>query len=222
MRRRLAPLLAAVCLLCGCTAAVGGSGKVGLPPAPTYPVPAPTAPTVPAPTAPGGGAPASVHCPTVSDPAAGLSFRCVSPDITEQEDVLWPLNLSKTVEKGWALGEGAAGIAVPSGTVLQQVTHLVLEEMIALQYWGPNPGVTTLSSQAATVAGVDAWVQQTSFTINADFRKERGLHVRTEHTWLIAMQLDSTEVALWYVTLPDDVKQLWSTVPALIKSIKRI
>jgi hypothetical protein len=231
--RLLAPLLATVCLLtaacllAACTAAVGGSGKVGLPPAPTYPeptypVPGPPTSIVPGPAVPGGGAPASVHCPTVSDPAAGLSFRCVSPDITERNDVLWPLNLGKTVEKGWALGEGAAGIIVPSGTALQQITHVVLQEMIALQYWGPNPGVTTVSSAAATVAGVDAWVQRMSFTINPNYRTQQGLTVRTEHTWLVAMQLESTEVALWYVTLPDEVKQLWPTVPALIKSIKRI
>jgi hypothetical protein len=148
--------------------------------------------------------------------------------MTEQNDLLWPLSLGKSVETGWGLGEGAAGITVPAGTALQQVTHVVLQEMVAFQYWGPNPGVTTLSNHPATVAGVQAWVQQTSLTIDAGFRTERGLRVRTERIWLVAMQVGSTaqvgstEVALWYVTLPDDVKQLWSTVPALIAGIKRI
>jgi hypothetical protein len=156
----------------------------------------------------------------VTDPQAGLAYRCVTAGIARTSDLLWTLNLTKQVEPGWMLGEGSAAINAPANAPLDRVTELVREQMVELAYWGPNPGVRTLSSAAATVAGVKAWVLASSFTINSAYRSQQHLKVRTERTWIVALRASDTQLALWYVTLPDDVQQLWHTVPALIRSIK--
>jgi hypothetical protein len=215
MRRTVIAALLAVCaVLCGCTAAVGGSGHVGLPVgAPTVPNPpnVPNAPNQPAPT---------VDCPRVSDPQAGLTYRCVAPGIARESDLLWTLNLGKQVEPGWVMGEGSTSAPLAAAVPLERVADLVRREMVQLNYWGPGPGVRTLSSAATKVSGADAWVLASSFTINAKYRDQQHLKVRTERTWIVAIRASSTTVALWYVTLPDEVQRLWHTVPALIRSIQ--
>ena len=224
MRRAALVIAAAACaLLAACTATVGGSGHVGLPPGgPSIPsVPGPTLSGSPLPGGPSGGtAQPSVACPKVTDPDAGLSFRCVTSGLTTSSDLLWTLNLVKQVETDWVLGEGATSVPVPAGVSLQQVAGAMREEMVALQYYGPSPTVTTVSSKAATVAGVAAWVLQTTFTIDPAYRSKQHLRVRTERMWLVALQAGSGRVALWYVTLPDDVEQFWPSVPVLIKDIR--
>ncbi|HZY74762.1 MAG TPA: hypothetical protein VFE40_00460 [Jatrophihabitantaceae bacterium] len=215
MRRTLiAALLAGCALLGGCSAAVGGSGHVGLPAnAPTLPGQpnVPNQPNQPAPT---------VDCPRVSDPQAGLTYRCVTSGIAQSSDLLWTVNLGKQTEPGWLLGEGSTSAPLSAAVPLEQVTNLVRREMVQLNYWGPNPGVRTLSSAATKVSGADAWVLATSFTINPKYRSQQHLKVRTEHTWIVAIRASNTAVALWYVTLPDEVQRLWHTVPALIRGIR--
>jgi hypothetical protein len=216
MRRAvIAAVVAAGLSLSACTATVGGTGAVGLPAAA-----APTVPNQPGgPASPDRTAP-TVACPNVTDPQAGLTYRCVTAGISPASDLLWTLNLTKQVEPGWLLGEGSAAINAPANTPLDRVTELVRGQMVELGYWGPNPGVRTLSSTAATVAGVKAWVLASSFTINAAYRGQQHLKVRAEHTWIVALRTSAAQLALWSVTLPDDVRQLWRTVPALIGSIK--
>jgi hypothetical protein len=210
----IAAVLAGCGLLCGCTAAVSGAGQVGLPAsAPTLPNQpnVPVDPNQPAPT---------VDCPRVSDPQAGLTYRCVTAGIAQSSDLLWTLNLGKQVEPGWLLGEGSTSAPLAAAVPLERATELVRREMVQLNYWGPEPGVRTLSSAATKVSGADAWVLASSFTINAKFRSQQHLKVRTERTWIVAIRASDTQVALWYVTLPDDVQHLWHTVPALIRSIE--
>lgn len=218
MRRTLIATLLAVCgLLCGCTAAVGGAGHVGLPASvPTLPG-GPNLPSLP--NLPPQRAP-TVACPRVSDPQAGLTYRCVTSGIVQSSDLLWTVNLGKQTEPGWLLGEGSTSAPLSGAVPLEQVTNLVRREMVQLNYWGPDPGVRTLSSAATKVSGADAWVLASSFSINAKFRGQRHLKVRTERTWIVAIRASSTVVALWYVTLPDEVHELWRTVPALIRSIR--
>lgn len=215
MRRTLiAALLAGCGLLCSCTAAVSGTGQVGplasvptLPDQPSVPNP----PNRPAPT---------VGCPRVSDPQAGLTYRCVTSGIVQSSDLLWTLNLGKQVEPGWLLGEGSTSAQLPAAVPLERGAVLVRREMVQLNYWGPSPGVRTLSSAATKVSGADAWVLASSFTIDTKFRSQEHLKVRTERTWIVAIRASGTTVALWYVTLPDEVRRLWHTVPALIRSIQ--
>ncbi len=210
MRRTLLPLIALLAgVLTACTTAVGGSGHVGLPT---------SSPT----DRPGGGTGATVSCPTVSAPEIGLSFRCVTSGIAMTPDPLWPLSLVKQVEPGWVLGEGAGVVGGATSMTLAQLTGRLRTEMVSLGSWGPNPGVHTVANKATKVAGVDAWLLQTTFTINAAYRQAQHLKVRTERTWIVALHASGQRIAVWYVTLPDEVKNLWPTVPALISSIKLI
>lgn len=213
---RVAAAAVLCCLLAGCTVAVAGSGQVAAP------EPVPAGPSVPAAPPPGAPAPepARVDCPSVSDPAAGLSFHCVTPGLKTGSDPIWTLNLTKSVERDWVLAEGALELSVTPTVPLRQIVGVVRQEMVVLGGWGPSPGVRTLEDKATTVAGVPAQVLGTEFTIDADYRAQQKLTVRTERTWIVALRVDDTHVALWYVTLPDLVDKLWPTVPALIKSIK--
>lgn len=218
MRRAvIAALVAAGALLSGCTATVAGSGDVGLPAtAPTVPA-APGSPG--APNSPNQPAPA-VHCPQVADRQSGLTYRCAAAGMAQASDILWTVNLTKQVEPGWLLGEGSTAINAPAGARLDRVAELARSQMVELGYWGPSPAVRTLTGQAVTVAGVKAWVLASSFTIDSAYRAKQHLRVRTEHTWIVVLRASETRLALWYVTLPDDVQQLWRTVPDLIKSIR--
>jgi hypothetical protein len=161
-----------------------------------------------------------VTCPTVTDPAAGLSFRCVTSGITRTIDVVWALNLTKQVEPGWELAEGAERIQRPTAESLRRVTEAVRNQMLQLDSWGPHPDVHTMASKARTVDGAHGWLLETTFTLAAAYRRSHHLTVHAERMWLVAIPAGHQQVALWYVTLPDDVKALWRTVPKLIDSIR--
>jgi hypothetical protein len=88
--------------------------------------------------------------------------------------------------------------------------------------YGTSPAVATTSSKAATIAGVPAWVLQSSFTLNSTFRAQRKLTVKVEKSWIVALKVGADDVSLWYVTIPDDVSPLWAKVPAVLSTIATV
>lgn len=199
-------------------------------PAPSDPAPTGSGPS--SPTGPGGsGTPTSgpqavTSCPHVSYPYAHLSFDCIAAGLEagSTPDPVWPVNLSKAVEASWGMSEGAGHWGPSAGQSLESIALDVRTQMLHEDppAYGTSPTVTTTSSKAATVAGVDAWVLQTSFTLNSAFRAERSLKVKVEKSWIVALKVGSDDVSLWYVTIPDNVSALWAQVPALMETIKVI
>lgn len=224
MWRRVVLAGAALLAVAGCASAVSGSGHLadGAPTGTASPgtltisVPAPT-PTTSTSSAP----PADpLACPNVSYAAGRLAFACLTRGMAAvQGDAVWDLTLDEEVEPNWVLGEGAMKIAALKGRTLEQVAVGLRKQMLVNAQYGDSPGVQTVSAKAATVAGVPAFVLETAFTINPTYRAENDLQVRVEKLWIVTLSAGDGQVASWYVTVPDDVANLWPKVPALIKSI---
>ena len=132
---------------------------------------------------------------------------------------MWELTLSHTVEPGWSLAEGARRLTPLGSHTLKQVALATRAAMLQHGEYGSSPSVATVSAAPATVAGVPAFVVQSAITINSDYRAINGLQVRVEKLWIVTLNAGDGNVAAWYVTIPDDVKQLWPHVPAIIASI---
>lgn len=234
----------AACLITGCSSTVDGSGHVAQSgpsrstssgPDFSSSVPNPTStsgstggqPTTSgSPTGTGSAAvpPPVTTCPTVTYPYAHLKFDCISDGLASgaAPDPVWPVNLSKPVEATWAMSEGAGHWGTSGGQSLQAIATDVRTQMLQENppAYGTSPTVQTTSSKPATVAGVDAWVLQTTFTLNPTFRAQRHLTVKAEKSWIVAMKVGADDVSLWYVTIPDDVAALWNKVPAIMNTIK--
>jgi hypothetical protein len=245
MRRGILAVLVVAALATACTSVVEGTGSgaggsrptgdfptptgTAAPPTPTGGFPAPTgtasapAPTgtarTPAPTASGG--PISVTCPTIVFPPAHLRFACIDDDLTiGADDAVWPLNLVKPVEPSWQLAEGAGHWGSAKGHSLAAIARNVRQQMLDTNAYGPDPAVKTLASKQMQVAGTAGWVLQTEFTISPAYRTQKSLKVKVERSWIVAVTVGDDDVSLWYVTLPDDVKQLWSKVDDVIGTIR--
>lgn len=202
------------------------SGSAGLPaptgsrPVPTGSAPSPTA-TSSSPTGTSAGPPISIACPTIVFPPAHLRFACIDNELTfAGADGVWPLNLARPVEPTWQMAEGAGHWGAAKGRSLRAIAENVRQQMIAANAYGPTPAVRTLTSKAMRVAGTEAWLLQTEFTISPAYRKQKSLKVKVERAWIVAITIGDDDVSLWYVTLPDEVKQLWSKVDSVIATIR--
>jgi hypothetical protein len=219
MRRGIVGLLAiaaVVAAVTACTSVVDGSGR----PAGTV-LPPTGAPALPTPTGTSPGTPISIACPTIVVPPAHLRFACIDNQLAfTGADGVWPLNLAKPVEPTWQMAEGAGHWGAAKGRSLRAITENVRQQMIVANAYGPTPAVRTLTSKAMRVAGTEAWLLQTEFTISPAYRKQRSLKVKVERAWIVAITIGDDDVSLWYVTLPDDVKQLWSKVDSVIGTIR--
>jgi hypothetical protein len=229
MSRRwvLAALLVAAATVSGCTGTtVLGQGSTQLQPNAPSQFPSSSTPSSPStPTAPGGGsssAAAPTGCPRVDFPAARITFDCITTAMVPGTDPVWPLVVDRTVEKatGWTVDEGAG--TVPGDThALAGLTTSVRTAMVTESgAYGQNPKVTTVRNADTKVGGVPAHVLQSTITLNPAWAAKAGTKVKAEHLWIVALQVDSSEATLWYVSVPDLVSSLWAKVPSVIDSIK--
>jgi hypothetical protein len=210
LRRRLAPAIALVLLLAGCSNVLSGRGVLD-----TGREQAGGGSTVP--VAPPNG------CPHVVYAGAKLSFDCVVSGMrTFRQGNVWPFSVSKTVEPAtrWTLDEGAGHWGSPDGVALVDIALNVRQQMLDDQSYGTQPTVRTVVSKPTTVDGAPAYLVQTNFFINPVYARQSGTKVKEERSWILAIQVAPGDVSLWYVSLPDLVKSLWAKVPQLIDSIK--
>lgn len=231
MRARAAlVVVAAVCAgLSACTSAVSGTGHEAAGPSiSSSPTPGTLNTTLPpadpgSPPASSAPAPNPLTCPHVTYQPGRLAFTCLTNALTlpqaGESDPVWALSLGAPVEPDWQMAEGANKLATLGSRTLQQVAEGLRAKMLAAGEYGPKPGVRTLSAKATTVAGVQAYVLETALTINATYRAQSGLRVTAERLWIVALNAGDGAVATWFVTVPDDVSQLWPKVPAIIASI---
>jgi hypothetical protein len=197
---------------------VDGTGSVAPEATSSRPDPQPTIPsTVPAPSS-SSSAPAPIACPNVTYPAGRIAFACITAGLTIGPDELWPLALSRATEPGWAVAEGAGKIADLGDKTLAQIATARRDTMVATEY-GEDPSSKTVSGKTQTVAGVPAYVLETEITINPTYRAENDLQVKVERQWIVAINAGNGTVATWFVTIPDDLRELWARVPAVITSI---
>lgn len=235
---RVVAVVAGLALLCGCSSVVEGKAVGGaasgseLPSASgTHDFPSPSgsgsraAPSASAPSAPASSgtspATASLRCPTVSVPAARLTFTCIDNTMTSTSGVLWPVQLIKPVEStGWALEEGLAHPGSPAGNSLAQVAAAYRTKMVEGGNYLPNPKIATVSNKSTEVDGAPAHLLQTMVTLNTAQAAKRGTKVRQEQLWILAIQAGADDVTVWHVSVPDLVKSLWPKVPGVISSIK--
>jgi hypothetical protein len=208
--RRLVPIIALVGLLAGCSDVLHGAGTAfGPGPAGGNSAPAPAA--------------RATGCPHVVYAAAKLSFDCISAGMrTFYQDEVWPVSERKAVEPstGWSYDEGAGHWGSPDGVALVDIALNVRQQMLDAQSYGAQPKVRTVVSKATKVDGAPAYLVQTDFEINPAYAHQVGTKVRTERMWMLAIQVAPNDISLWYVSVPDLAKSLWSKVPQLIASIK--
>jgi hypothetical protein len=215
--RRFAPLVALAVLLGGCTDVVDGAGTAlragsGGPSSgnggPSSVDPSPAAPT---------------GCPRVVYPGAQLTFRCITTAMRAHYDGnVWPVSERQTVESatGWFLEEGAGHWGSADGAELVDIALTVRQQMIDDGSYGTQPAVRTRASRPTHVDGRPGYLVQTTFDINPAWARSEGTKVRQERLWLLAIEIARNDVSLWYVSVPDLTKQLWSKVPATIASIR--
>jgi hypothetical protein len=225
--RRIAFAAAALGLVAGCASAVSGSGHLAdgvSPPGGTDTITIGVPPATPSPSGSTSSSsappPNPLACPNVSYAPGRLAFPCLTRGMTVvRGDPVWDLTLDQEVEPTWVLAEGAKKLAALKGRSLADVALGLRKAMLANTQYGDSPVVHTESASSTTVAGVPAYVLQTAFTIDAQYRVQNNLRVRVEKLWIVTLSAGDGQVAAWYVTVPDDVSNLWPKVPALIKSI---
>lgn len=234
--------LATIGLLAGCSTVVNGTGSTaltggasGAARSPDFPNRSGSAPQpsdtgeAPAPEpsgSSGSAAEAATPCPNVSYPYAHLAFACITTGMTQQLDGdVWPLSEIKPVDaagSGWVLDEGAGHWGATEGHSLSAIAENVRQQMVDNDNYGDNPTVHTDASKDTTVDGAPAHLLQTTFTIDPAWAKANKVTVKQEKLWIIAIEVGSDDVSLWYVSVPDLVSTLWAKVPTTIASIKII
>lgn len=223
-------LAAAGLLLAGCTqtvsghAAPNGSGSPSnsdfpsSSPGPTPTTTAPNAPSTPPPSA--APAPGShLACPHVVDGAAHLAYDCATTGMTPGRNSMWPVDFGRVVDTGWTLDEGSGGIS--RGGVNPAVAAKVLtQEMLQVDYGTPAPTSKTVRDADLNVGSATGHLVQTLITLNPTFRARQHLRVKQEQLWLVVVPAGGGQFSAWYVSIPDLQKQLWPTVPALLKTLR--
>jgi len=211
----------AALLVASCSAEVDGRGVragAGTSRQPDFPSASPPSdPSGPSPSGPSSGATAQ-GCPKATDPKAGLSYSCISPDLKPDNSDFWTLELSKQVDINWFLGEGSGVLPPNQNGTLRELAESISATLAKTDY-GSNPTSTQDSSTDATIAGRPAHVVQTTITLNPTYVKTSKLKVTKERLWIAVIDSGNGLDAVWYVTVPDIVSNLWADVPAVIKSI---
>jgi hypothetical protein len=214
MRIRIAVTAVALTgLLAGCADVVNGTGTAARAGGTTSPdFGAPSGATVAAPT----------PCPHVTYAQAKLSFDCIDTGFTPHYDSgVWPLRESKTVEAatGWVVEEGAGHWGTTDGQSLTDIASNVRDQMVEAGDYGDNPTVSTIGTEG-TVGGAKAATLEVTFTLDPTWAKTRGTKVEQEKLWLIAIEVGTDDVSLWYTSIPDLARSLWAKVPSIIDTIE--
>lgn len=196
-------ILAASLVLAGCSSVVSGSGRAARPSASS-----PARPTA---------------CPHVVYPAAKLVFTCLTSGMrAEYTGPVWPVRETKVVETStdWVLEEGAGHWGSNNGSTLAAIAADVRQQMISTGGYGDNPSVRTVASRKTTIDGTSAYLLQTTVTINPAWARTYRTKVSQERLWIVAIEVRSGDVSLWYASIPDLAKQLWPDIAHAIASIK--
>jgi hypothetical protein len=213
MRIRLAIAVVAVAAaLAGCTSVLSGTGQLARGLAPGQPATPPTG------------------CPNVVYPEAKLSFRCITTGLTASytpnfPGQVWPLREFRVVERStnWVLEEGAGHWGSTEGSSLEKIAVYIRQRMIGSGPdggYGLDPGVDTVASRPIRVDGRQAYLLQTTFTINPQWAASAGTKVKQEKLWIVAIKVGADDVSLWYASVPDLTRALWPKVPGVIAAIK--
>jgi hypothetical protein len=228
-RRRVAVLVAAVLVAAvACTTQVDGRGaRAGLVnPSPSASRPDFPSPSSSAPSTPSGSASPSpsrtavvTGCPHAVDPRAGLRYTCISAGLQPDGSPVWTLELSKQVDRDWYLSEGSGVLPAGQTASLRTFSERISAGLVSTDY-GTDPTSTVDSGGSLTIDGHAAWVVQTTITLNPTFVASTKLKVKRERLWVAVINAETGRDAVWFVTIPDLLANLWPTVPAVINSIQ--
>jgi hypothetical protein len=134
---------------------------------------------------------------------------------------VWPLRESKTVEAatGWVVEEGAGHWGTTDGGSLTDIAENVRDQMVDAGGYGDNPAISTIGKEG-TVGGAESAILEVTFTLNPAWARSSGTKVKQEKLWLIAIEVGTDDVSLWYTSIPDLAKPLWAKVPSIIDTIE--
>lgn len=179
----------------------------------------PTQPTGPATTSGATGDNVD-ECPHINLPTtAMLSFDCLRPDMKFTEGGSdWVYEWTYDTEAHWQLSQGVS----PGSPDLQASLTTQFQDLKDAEFWGPDATFTGPAITDVTVDGARAKQLQTTVTVSAAYRQQQGLQVKQEQLWMLAIPVSSSDTTLWFVSVPDTIKQDWAKVPTLIKNIKVI
>jgi hypothetical protein len=168
---------------------------------------------------------ADFKCPYIVYPYAHLSFVCVAQKMKKStKDKIWPLVERKVVSRygqngQWTLDTGAGHWGSQGSDSLRSIALSVRNRMVDNGNYGdPAPSLRT-GGKALRVGGHRAYQLVTTFTINPNFRQATGVKIKHEKSWIVAIQVAPDDVSLWYVSVPDVVKQDWPLIDSLISTI---
>lgn len=241
MKARLVACLATVSLLlAGCTQTVSGRALSSGPTTggPTKDFPSSAGPTSGGPTGTGpqpstsGGAPTSpsptespppaphLACPHVVDAASRLAYDCVTSGMSREGGSMWPVKFQKEVDVQWTMDEGSGLIPASSGQALAGLANARARAMIAGFYGDPAPTSKKEKDVDLRVGAAKGHLVQTLITLNPGFRSGRHLKVKQERLWIVVVQVSSSQVSGWYISVPDVRRKIWPSVPNLIKTLE--
>jgi hypothetical protein len=133
---------------------------------------------------------------------------------------IWTVEVHKEVDKNWLLDEASGPINASAGGALDTAATLLTDLLVDSNY-GDNPTATRESSRDVTISGnVPGHLVQTLITLSPAYVAAQGLKVKTERLWVLVVQPDSNHRSAFMISVPDVVRQLWPSVPAVISQIK--
>jgi hypothetical protein len=138
--------------------------------------------------------------------------------MTQDRNAMWPVDFARVVETGWTMDEGSGRVS--SGGTPAATAKGLTQEMLQLSYGAPAPTSKTVHDDDISVGSARGHLVQTLITINPAFRSQQHLRVKQEQLWLVVVPVGAGQQAAWYVSVPDLEKQLWPSVPALIKTLR--
>jgi hypothetical protein len=222
MRRRVglivAVLAAAGLLLAGCTETVSGHAAASNVPRSSASSDSPTStPTSSAPRTSTPPPAPQLACPHVVDPAARLAYDCISTGMTPGRNSMWPVDVGREVDTHWSMDEGSGQVRGIGPAAAQ--AKLLTQQMLEQFYGDPQPTSKTVHDADITVGSARGHLVQTLITVNPTYRSQQHLRVKQEQLWLVVVPIGGSRLSAWYVSVPDLQKQLWPTVPNLLKTL---
>jgi hypothetical protein len=140
------------------------------------------------------------------------------------KDKVWPLVWRQVVAhygngNEWTLDTGAGHWGSKGSDTLRSIAEQVRTRMVDNgSYGSPAPTIRSVGHNVE-VSGHRAYQLVSTFAINPTFRQSTWTPIKHEKSWILAIQVGSGDVSLWYVSVPDAVKYYWPIIDTLISTI---
>jgi hypothetical protein len=166
---------------------------------------------------------ASVKCPNIVDPDAGLSYTCIDNSLTDSTDLTSGPTVSLTVdtEVGWSAEQASGPVSGTSTDTLKTLAEGLVSHFVDENY-GDNPTQASQTSVAITVSGHKAQRVETLVNIDPAYAKSIGVKVTQEKLTVVVVTMDDGSFSALEITVPDTKKDWWTRYDSVVSSLKVI